>query len=178
MGDKVRGPASDEGGRVCRSCLAVKSRLPPKPKGWPLLREIGYPVIVKACSRWRWSRDARCAFRSRAGRCAGDGFDAKRRPRSRMAASYIERFMEQPRHIEIQVLADEYGDCIHLGERECSIQRRHQKLLEEAPLLSSQPSCANRWAKRRLPPAKTGLLERRNDRISAGQETTSSTSWR
>ena len=97
-----------------------------------LAREIGFPVIVKAAAGGggRGMRIVR----------AEDELGAALETASTEAAAafkngdvYIERYIERPRHIEIQVLADEHGNCIHLGERECTIQRRHQKLLEEAP---------------------------------------------
>jgi len=97
-----------------------------------LAREIGFPVIVKA-SAGGGGRGMRIV------RSEGELGHALETASNEAAAAfkngavYIERFVERPRHIEIQVLADEYGNCVYLGERECSIQRRHQKLLEEAP---------------------------------------------
>ena len=93
---------------------------------------IGYPVMIKA-SAGGGGKGMRIAYSSAE---VADGFA---RASSEAAASFgddrifIERFIENPRHIEIQVLGDRHGNVIHLGERECSIQRRNQKVLEEAP---------------------------------------------
>src|SRR3954464_880581 len=93
---------------------------------------IGYPVMIKAAAGGggkgmrlvHSAGELKSAFESASSealRSFGDG------------EVYLEKFIENPRHIEIQILADQYGNCIHLGERECSVQRRHQKVVEESP---------------------------------------------
>ena len=94
--------------------------------------QIGYPVMIKASAggggkgmRIAWNaEEARQGFASSRSEARGAFGDER---------IFIEKFVEQPRHIEIQVLGDRHGTIIHLGERECSIQRRNQKVLEEAP---------------------------------------------
>jgi acetyl-CoA carboxylase biotin carboxylase subunit len=97
-----------------------------------LAREIGFPVIVKAAAGGG-GRGMRIVRSEDELGHALDSASTEAAASFKDGTVYIERFIERPRHIEIQVLADEYGECIYLGERECSIQRRHQKLLEEAP---------------------------------------------
>lgn len=101
-------------------------------KALEIASEIGYPVMIKAAAggggkgiRIAYTPDEFKRFydiaKAEAKACFGDG------------RLYIEKFVEKPRHIEFQILADEYGNVIHLGERECSMQRNNQKVLEEAP---------------------------------------------
>ena len=94
--------------------------------------EIGYPVMMKA-SAGGGGKGMRLAYREKDVR---EGFEAtKREGLNRFGDDrvFIEKFIDNPRHIEIQMLGDKHGNILYLNERECSIQRRHQKVVEEAP---------------------------------------------
>ena len=97
-----------------------------------IAKKIGFPVIIKAAAGGG-GRGMRIVRSEEDLESNLETAQAEALAAFKNGAVYIERYIERPRHIEIQVLADEHGNCIHLGERECTIQRRHQKLLEEAP---------------------------------------------
>lgn len=116
--------------------------------------EIGYPVIIKATAGgggrgMRLVREEKdltrllAAAQGEAEAAFGNG------------GVYLEKFIELPRHIEFQILADSYGNVIHLGERDCSIQRRHQKLLEEAPSPALNPELRKKMGQAAVKAAKS-----------------------
>ena len=118
-------------------------------------RDCGYPVMLKAVAggggkgmrRVDAPGDLAMAFEtaaSEAGRAFGD------------ASVYIEKLIERPRHIEIQIVGDHHGNMLHLGERECSIQRRHQKVLEECPsvLMTERPEMRDRMGQAAIAAAR------------------------
>ncbi|MGQ0591495.1 MAG: acetyl-CoA carboxylase biotin carboxylase subunit [Gammaproteobacteria bacterium] len=104
-----------------------------------IARDIGYPILIKATSggggRGMRVVHSEAALLNAIGLTQGEAQAAFGN-----GAVYLERFLEAPRHIEIQVLADTCGNAIHLGDRDCSIQRRHQKIIEEAPAPGVSPA--------------------------------------
>ncbi len=97
-----------------------------------LAEEIKYPVMLKA-SAGGGGRGIRVAYSKEELEKEYDIVKQEAKVSFNDDSLYLEKFVENPRHVEIQILADEHGNCIHLGERDCSVQRRNQKILEETP---------------------------------------------
>lgn len=114
-----------------------------KEEALKVARKIGYPVIIKAAAGGGGKGMRTCHNDIK---LASSYMTAQAEAEANFGnpAVYIEKYIEKPRHIEIQVLADQFGHVVYLGERDCSIQRRHQKLLEEAP----SPVVDNKMRKR------------------------------
>ncbi|MEO4040293.1 acetyl/propionyl/methylcrotonyl-CoA carboxylase subunit alpha [Hoeflea sp. CAU 1731] len=131
MGDKIESKKFANEARV-NTVPGYLGEIDDTEQAIKIASEIGYPVMIKA-SAGGGGKGMRIAWDESE---VADGFD---RARSEARNSFgddrvfIEKFIVEPRHIEIQVLADSHGECIYLGERECSIQRRNQKVVEEAP---------------------------------------------
>lgn len=118
-----------------------------------IAREIGYPVMVKASSGGG-GKGMRIAWNDQEAR---EGFRFSREEAKSSFASdviLVEKFIEEPRHIEIQVLCDGYGNGVYLNERECSIQRRNQKVIEEAPSTFLDPETRKKMGEQALSLAK------------------------
>jgi acetyl-CoA carboxylase biotin carboxylase subunit len=132
MGDKVSAKNAMKKAGV-PVVPGIDSTLPDDPKEIiRIAREIGYPVIVKA-SGGGGGRGMRAVHTEAALLNAVNTTRAEAQAAFGNPAVYIEKFLEKPRHIEIQVLADKHRNAIYLGDRDCSMQRRHQKIIEEAP---------------------------------------------
>ena len=122
-------------------------------KAKEIAKGIGYPVLVKA-SAGGGGRGMRVAETEDELLNAIDTASSEAEAAFGNAEVYLEKYLEEPRHIEFQIMADAYGNVIHLGERDCSIQRRHQKILEEAPSPALNPDLRKEMGKVAVKAAK------------------------
>ena len=147
MGDKVSAKqAMLKAGVAC--VPGSDGALPEDPKEIVrVARKVGYPVIIKA-SGGGGGRGMRIVHTEAALLNAVAMTRAEAQAAFANPTVYMEKFLENPRHIEVQVLADEHRNAVHLGERDCSMQRRHQKVLEEAPAPDLPPKVRERIGER------------------------------
>ena len=103
-----------------------------------LAHEIGFPVLIKATAGGG-GKGMRVAANDLTLKSALQQAAAEAEAAFGNAGIYLERYIERPRHVEVQILADQHGNAVHLFERECSTQRRHQKLIEESPAAHLTP---------------------------------------
>jgi acetyl-CoA carboxylase biotin carboxylase subunit len=103
-----------------------------------LAREIGYPVLIKAAAGGG-GKGMRVAHNDISLQTGLTQARAEAQAAFKDSTVYIEKYLEQPRHVEVQLLGDHYGNMLHLGERDCSLQRRHQKVVEETPAPGLRP---------------------------------------
>jgi propionyl-CoA carboxylase alpha chain len=131
MGDKIASKklAHESGVTTVPGYLDT---IPDAGKAAKIAREIGYPVMIKA-STGGGGKGMRIAHDDAELREGFSGAQHEAKSSFGDDRVFLEKYIEEPRHIEIQVLGDAHGNIVHLGERECSIQRRHQKVIEEAP---------------------------------------------
>ncbi len=111
-----------------------------------LAERVGFPVILKAAAGGG-GRGMKIVRERSAIKQAFNTASAEAIAAFGNGDMYLERYVEKPRHIEIQIVADEHGEVIHLGERECSVQRRHQKIIEEAPSPAVDPALRERMGR-------------------------------